>query len=357
VQTVAFSGMLCQMNVNGMSQRQPEPILPAEGVTFWQARSYRVSCGWLEAEPGAAWERATPAALYKPAGKNRDPEAGPHLTFLYLAGLLRDDSDLFEKAMTLFAKEVGLLGAIHETFLFPPVLPTDKLWAAPEAVVEADGALRRLDPETEGVELLLELLDKRGFFSAGRLPYVDEELNRERARSRVALPSEVTLLSKHPTGPWRDPHQLDVEPVGWESAKESYGALLVLDEATSTRVSVLSTREPVADWKRHLLDFPVGEYRPEDRSLRRSLNSCLTGVSPYSPEDEEEYRRGWRCSSLLEAMHLMLWLDLTGGRSVRECGLRDCSNYFRVGSQSGTLYCSGKHASLASTRMNRGQEP
>jgi len=232
------------------------------------------------------------------------------------------------------------------------------LWVAPEAVVEAGGRLRRLeDPETEGVELLLDLLDRQGYFSRGRLRHVGEERKRVEARSRVAMPSEVTLARKHPTRPWRDPHRVDLTPVGWESVRERYGGLLVLDEGTSTRVSVLYTRESVADWQRVMEDFPTGEYRAGDQSLKRYLNSRLTGVSPYSPEDEEEYRRSWRCSSLLEAMHLMLWLDLTGGRSVRECGLHDCSNYFREGSQSGTLYCTEKHTSLASTRLNRGQKP
>ena len=192
----------------------------------------------------------------------------------------------------------------------------------------------------------------------GRLRHVEDKRKREAARSRVALPSEVTLVRKHLMGPWRDPHRLDLKPAGWEEARERYGALLVLDKATSTRVSVLCTRESVASWQRVLLDFPTGEYRPEDRSLRRFLNSRLIGVSPYSPEDEEDYLGGWRCSSLLEAMHLLLWLDLRGGRSVRECGLHDCSNFYRVGSQKEkTLYCSGKHANLASTRMNRGQTP
>ena len=140
---------------------------------------------------------------------------------------------------------------------------------APEAVVEADGTLRRLDPETEGMELLFELLGKQGSFSAGRLKYVEEALKREAARSCVALPSELTLLRRHLTGPWRDPHRVDLRPVDWENAKERYGALLVLDKATSTRVSVLCTRQSVTTWRRVLLDFPTGEYRPEDRSIRR----------------------------------------------------------------------------------------
>jgi hypothetical protein len=185
-----------------MSQRKTEPILPAEGITFWRAGSYRVSGGWIEAEPGAIWEPASPVAFYKLAGKKRELEAGPHLMFLKLRGLLRERFDLFGMAATLFANEVGLVGIIHETFSLPPSLPAGKLWVAPEAVVEGEGGLRRLNPETEGVELLLDLLDRQGYFSAGRLRSVEEKRKREAARSRVAMPSEVMLTRKDPTGPW-----------------------------------------------------------------------------------------------------------------------------------------------------------
>jgi hypothetical protein len=53
----------------------------------------------------------------------------------------------------------------------------------------------------------------------------------------------------------------------------------------------------------------------------------------------------------------MLFLDLTGGNTIKKCKSRGCPNYFRVGSQSKSKYCSEQHASRASTRMGRGQEP
>jgi hypothetical protein len=351
---------MCLMSVTGVSQRRPEPVFPTEGVTFWKAESYRVSSGSIEAKPASPWMRDTPVALYEPAGRIREANAGPHLSFLKLRSMVGEKGDLLDYpvALEVFASTFGPLGVIHEDFLLPPVLPSEKLWVAPEAVVEADGTLKRLDPETEGMELLLDLLEQQGYLGTEGSMFDDENEKREAARSRVALPPEVTLARKRPTGPWRDPHRLDLKPVAWDKVRETYGALLVLDRATSTRVSVLCTRESVTSWQRVLLDFPVGEYRPDDRYLRRFLNSRLTGVSPYSPENEEEYRAGWRCSSLLEVMHLLLWLDLRGGHSVRECGLHDCTNYFRVGSQKEkTRYCSAKHTSLASTRMNRGQKP
>ena len=58
-----------------------------------------------------------------------------------------------------------------------------------------------------------------------------------------------------------------------------------------------------------------------------------------NPREDEDMGRGWRCSSLLQAMYLMLWLDLTGGRSVVKCRARGCPNWFRQGSQPNSIYC------------------
>lgn len=325
-------------------KRELEPILPAEGVAFWRADSYKVSGAWIEATPEAAWKRATPAAFYKPSGKTREVEAGPHLNLLKLKGLLAASPHLFDKAVVVFVERFGLLGMMHEDLLLPPILPAGKLYVSPEAVVERSGELRQVDTQ-EGTELLLDLLSRQ-------LPNWRPEKRRTVLR-KIALPSEVTLLRRVYHGPWRDSYRLERESVVWQEAREPYGGLLLLDGSTSTKVSVLSTRESLADWQLVLEDFPSGKFVPGDWRLRGYLNARLTGISPYMPESGDEVRRGWRCSSLLQAIHLMLWLDLTGGRSVRKCGLSDCHNYFREGSQSGTLYCSPEHASLASTRMNR----
>ncbi len=349
-------------------KRALQPLMPPEGVTFWRAESYRLpaegSPGWLEAERGAIWRRSTPVTSYRPAGKRRELEAGPHLSFLRLKGLLEDDSPLFDKAMMLFANEYGLLGLFHDTFS-PPILP-NRLWAAPEAVVGANGKLRRVDPATEGTELLLDLLDRQGYFGAEGSAFTDEKEKREAARSRVALPSEVRFVRRSYRGPWRgDPtgYNVDSTPVGWEEARGTCGGLLVLTEDTSSRVSVLCTREHTWSWWRALSDFPAGDLRPDDRRLRAFLNSRVSGVAPYSPQDEEAMDRGWRCSSLLQAMYLMLWLDLTGGSSIRKCQSRGCPNWFRSGSQPGSKYCPpevpgkvSKCASRESSRMARDRE-
>lgn len=232
----------------------------------------------------------------------------------------------------------------------PPILPAGKLFVIPEAVVEHSGRLREVEAE-EGRRLLLDLLFRQ-------FPSLGPEA-REAAANKIAAPSEVVLLPRAYSGPWNYPIRLGIEPIRWEDVKQQYGGLLVLDEDATARVSVLCTGEPLADWGLALADFPLGEeLRPENPYLKRYLNSRLTDVSPFSPEGEEGFRWGWRCSSLLQAMRLMLWLDLSGGRFVKECGLRNCYNYFREGSQGDkTLYCSDKHTSLASTRLNLGQEP
>lgn len=342
-----------------MKRVEVQPILPAEGMSFWRASDYGVVGGFLEAAAGATWERVAPE--YWPAGKRREPEAGPYLSFMRLRSMLdggswEDLADLYGgNALAVFAGEYGLLGLMHDDYLMPPVPPSGKPFIACEAVIGDGGELQRVDPAGEGTALVLDLLSRLpGWASMVARRYGEDPA------SLVALPSEASVVPRIYAGPWPDPHRAGLDPVSWEDAQEPYGALLTLDEDSPTRASVLCTREPLPGWWRALEDFPSregGEYRPEDASLKRYLNSLLTDVSPYSPEGMDEFGRGWRCRTLLQAMHLMLWLDLTGGRSVRECGLRDCHNHFRVGSQPSALYCSARHASLAATRRNLGQEP
>jgi hypothetical protein len=84
----------------------------------------------------------------------------------------------------------------------------------------------------------------------------------------------------------------------------------------------------------------------------------LFGVSPRPFIGEDgNLERGWRCGSLLEAMGVMLFLDLTGGNTIKRCQSRGCLNYYRVGSQPQSKYCSDQCATRASTRLGRGQEP
>ncbi len=277
---------------------------------------------------------------------------GPHYSFMRLRHLVGNDMvwGLLERRneVEVFADVFGLLGTMQEKFVLPPVPPAEKLFIVPEAVVDRNGRLRRIDLE-EGTRLLVDLLLRQ-------FPNLRDEA-RQKAPSKIALPSEAMVFPKSYSGPWIDPQRMGPAPVPWDDVKDPYGGLLVLDEDASARVSVLCTGEPLGDWWQALADFPE-DLRPQNRSLKRSLNSLLTEISPFSPEGEDGFRRGWRCSTLLQAMYLMVWLDLCGGRFIRECALRDCHDFFREGSQGErTLYCSDKHSSLASTRLNLGQTP
>lgn len=47
-------------------------------------------------------------------------------------------------------------------------------------------------------------------------------------------------------------------------------------------------------------------------------------------------------------------LDLTGGNTIKRCDSQGCSNYFHMGPQSKSRYCSEQCANRASTRMRLG---
>ena len=88
------------------------------------------------------------------------------------------------------------------------------------------------------------------------------------------------------------------------------------------------------------------------------INSVWNGASERAFVGEDRnLKRGWRCGSLLEAMGIMLLLDMTGGNTIKKCQSRGCPNYFRMGPQSKSRYCSKRCANRASTRLGRGQAP
>jgi hypothetical protein len=319
-----------------------------EGLTYWLASKYRR----LRATPEAVWKRFNPFDVYKPTSKTREVKAGPHLAFLKLKELQKDKDHNYVTALDVFSSTYGLLGLFYEVYS-PPILPHPKIFVAPEGVIDKYGRLRRVDSMGRGVKLLLDLLH-------GERPMEDEQEREMIHRELVASPSELRFAHKRYTGLWApDPsgQELSTEQTTWEEAKERYGGVLVLDARSSSRVSVLCTKESSSDWDLKLEDFPAPPY-DMSKPLTTYLNKELIGVSPLLHLSEDgDYERGWRCPSLLKAMYLMLWFDLTGGSAIRQCESRSCSNYFQVGSQSRTKYCSERHANLASTRMGRGQEP
>jgi hypothetical protein len=309
----------------------------------------------IEATSDAQWGRISPFDLYRPTSKVREVEAGPHLAFLMLKGLWEAEAKNLDTAWKVFATEFGLLGVFEEEYYWPPVFPHGKIVIAPEAVIDSQGKLQRVDPATEGKEIVWNALAARGRY------LTDVPLPAESKYTNIALPSELEFIAK---GPFIDnyfwpavPHR---QPVTWEEIKEDLGVLLILDEESYTGVSVLCTREPLQRWRYSLAYFPSGDMAIEHllSDSFNDLNWRLRQVSPYLLLGKDgNLKRGWSYRSLLQAMYVMLWLDLTGDNTVKKCQSRGCPNYFRVGSQSNSKYCSTRCANLASTRMGRGQEP
>ncbi len=128
-----------------------------------------------------------------------------------------------------------------------------------------------------------------------------------------------------------------------------------------TGVSVLCTREPLTRWGHSFAFFPSGDTPVEQLVNNEgfpSFNAFLEEVSPRVVIGEDgNLDRSWYCRSLIQAMYVMLYLDLTGGNTIRTCQSGGCPNSFRVGSQYKSKYCSERCANRASTRMRRGQGP
>jgi hypothetical protein len=323
-------------------------------MTSWKAVGRPSGYKGLRALPSAQWMRVDPFASYRPPSRERQLEAGPHATFLQLRKLALADTDFrdFQRAVDLFANEYGLLGLFHHQYS-APILPDIKVVISPEAIVE-NGRLRRVDPATEGLELVAKAVNDSRYPSAPRFTKEDHVL--------VAMPDEVSFGTKnrfpYPDDPsgrplWPGP------PKRWEEVRAGFDALFVLDPARRTKASVLVQKESIISWGRELKYFPPPPYEQEQLpSLAWILGDWLADVSPIAELGEHgELRQNWRCNTLLQAMYLMLFLDLTGGSRLRECASHDCSNYYRLGPQSNSKYCSVKHANRASTRLQRGQEP
>lgn len=309
----------------------------------------------IEAAPDARWERFSPFDSYRPTNKFREVESGPHLLFLKLKGLWKQESEHLNNACKVFATKYGLLGVFEEEYQWPPIVPHGKFVIAPEALIDSQGKLREVDPDTEGKELVWRALADKG------RTFSDDLATWDMKHAPIALPSEIQVMPKSPfVGHFSSPAARHIQPVPWEVIKENFGVLLVQDEESYTRVSVLCTREPLQRWRSSLASFPSGDMAV-DQSLSHSysaLNWRLRQVSPYLRLGEDGNLKGdWHYRSLLQAMYVMLWLDVTGDNTIRKCQSRGCPYYFRVGAQSKSKYCSEQHANRASTRMGRGQEP
>ena len=292
--------------------------------------------------------------LYRPGGGLRGNADGPHIHLLNYMNAVRRQKPAEERnAMLLtLANTYGLLGTFYDWYS-APVLPEGKLFVRPEAVIsKRSRKLQELD-EADGFDLLERHL---------RHEFADPSFRLD--PDKVANPSELRFFTKRSRLPGRpDPagYEPYLFPRPWDELKEGYKALIVLDPFSSTRCSVIYRREPGDRWLYELSDLPLRTFETlsDKRDALLYLNEKLTGVSPYVVlNDNGEAERSWRVTSLAQAMHLMLYLDLTGGADVRRCKLSDCGNYFLVDKGSRRKYCpGGRCGSRATTRRSRGQEP
>ncbi len=274
---------------------------------------------------------------------------------------IRKDLSLFRNALTVFTQQYGLLGLFEEDFQGKPVLPEGKTCVAPEALIDERGWLRRFDPATNGKELLFRVLDRKWQFSDGHNRPADD-FERRVAYNTMALPSEIAFVRRGHYLGGRLEWLIEPRPlVPWEEIKKDYGVVLILDEGAPDGVSVLCTREPICRWEMSFRFLPSAAPSGAlelDEDGYVSLNTYLEDVSPRAfVSVDGNLERGWRYRSLLQAMYVMLFLDLTGGSTIKKCESRGCPNYFRVGPQSRSKYCSNRCANRASTRMGRGQVP
>jgi hypothetical protein len=309
--------------------------------------------GGIEASPGAMWRRADPFESYKPVSSSRDPEAGAHLDFMYASEAWQQRRPDRRQVLLSFVNKHGLLGLFPERYS-GPILPDHKYWLAPDAVFSTrEGKLRKVDPATTGKEYLEELLHRR---------HPDTE--KADLGERLAFPHELKFLAKNPISLFGRPRTvsetLESEVVSWEEIKELWGCYVVLDKYSDAGVTLLSTREPLFWWERELNGFPSKERLTAEYgfSLSTISSRMASSVSPRGYLNKHaQAERGWWCPYLLKALYLMLYLDVTGGRSIRRCKRSGCQNYYRAGPQSNSKYCTERCASAASTRMGRGQDP
>jgi hypothetical protein len=321
-------------------------------ASYWRAGEYQLEMQdeavAIEAVPGAKWFRYDPFSSYRPKGKHRDTGAGAHVQGLKLHQLWEEESDLFQKALLIFTREHGLLGIFEEDYLTFPVLPDEKIFVAPEAVIEESGELRLVEPATEGKELLLKSQESDSFFE--EFPEF-KELRHE----MIAMPDEVRFTPKVPHGPFLPNESADLQH--WSDIKQQLGGLLVLDEGSFLGASVICSREPLLRWSLALTAFTnLTSLTSEEQA--KVLNGSLVDASPFVRVSEDgALERSYQCPNLLTAMYLMYYLDVTGGSTIKKCESIGCPKYFRTGAQGDSKYCSERCANRASTRRGRGLIP
>lgn len=360
--------------------RMREVWFPSEPtVKVWKASKHRLvgdahSAQYIEAAPSARWKRVNPFDFYRTPEQQKQTnpeERAPHERFFILADMAREvmptneEAKLRHLAMKMFANFYGLLGLHREEF--NPPLPPERdsramVLVVPDAIFDGGGRLRRIDPSTDGKELLERHLyerDKRIFGEWG-------EPHRLR---QITLEPDLLLLPEELRFQRRAPHFMSspfVRPIAfageekprtasYDDVRREHGVRVVFDRRVLAGVSLISTREPVEAWRSELVKFTWG-------SSPGRLNENLEGVVPrIAAGADGRPASSWSCPSLLKALYLMSYLDITSGARLQRCQAPGCREYFRVGPRSReSLYCppppgkkQSKCASRASSQMHR----
>jgi hypothetical protein len=264
----------------------------------------------------------------------------------------------------MFANKYGLLGHFNEYFAAPILAPrADDLASRvlPDAVLDQRGRLHTVDPATEGKELLEALLYERH----GPSRRTGERLTL--GSEYAVLPHELSFSSRRvftPFGVIKPPLEASHSiTVPWAQVRDLYGLRAVLDDQAASGVSIISIREPLAYWMPEIEKFPVPPCSAGH------FNSHTWNVQPYAiPGEDGKLRPSWQCSSLLQAMYLMLYLDETSDEfEIKKCQARNCPNYFRVRADDGrslkSMYCPPEEpgkvsrcASRAASQMYRDRQ-
>ncbi len=251
-------------------------------------------------------------------GRKREAFPGPHVAMMNLHASRfapKRNMSRFYMMLQLFAGQYGLLG-------LAPLFEPDG-FVAPNAAV-LGGRLRRVDPATEGKRLLEDLLNRRDGPSS--------TVRRARFGKFLEMPRDVIR----------------------EQACEDYGLVVLLDEASETGVSMLSTQEPISVWEHELKSFPVGEDLTPERGfavgvIDRRLKNVKSEVILNADGRPEMVRRH---DSLLTTVYEMLLRDIGAGRAFPRCSTPGCGRYFRTGTHDSSR-CSDECTSRVTSRGHR----
>lgn len=331
-----------------------EELAANEGARYWRASKHEVQIDsqgllWIEAARDTKWSLFSPLRHYSPSAPPREARRGPHTEFIRLKESILEMSNLetaLEEAKRIvsFADKYGLLGRVYEWYS-APILPADKWYVLPDAAITTNGEWKELDNsskdtrKTEGFKLLQKWVTPDYLLP----PQV------------VARPSELKFAYKR-NRPAKRPDPAGFEPspelVDWATVQEPFGVVMLLDGTSGPGARMHSTRELADSWQFVLpsCSKPLAELSDlEKRNLALSLRAELSGVSPYpSLNERDEWERGWRCPSLLQAICLMLYYDLTGHVDIRKCALPSCGDYFRTTAESRSKYCPSEEPNKAS---------